>query len=247
MARAPSPCRGERDPRTPLARARPGRPGRPRRDDALDVGCRVGHRLPAVDDLRGRARPARPARVGGGVGTAPHVARVRPALHPGGREARRAHGNGHDGAPGWLRRARQHHRRPPVERRRARGRVRADRPQVVLLRTDVRRVPGAGSGRRRALVLPAPALDAGRRAQRLPHPTAEGQARQPLECVERGRVRRRLGAARRRGGPRGPDDHRDGQLHTAGLRAGVGGAHARRRGAGHAPHRPPVRVRQAAR
>ena len=36
----------------------------------------------------------------------------------------------------------------------------------------------------------------------LPHPAAEGQARQPLERVERDRARRRVGAARRRGGPR---------------------------------------------
>ena len=47
---------------------------------------------------------------------------------------------------------------------------------------------------RRPVVLPAAALAARRHAQPLPHPAAEGQARQPLQRVERDRVRRRLGA-----------------------------------------------------
>ena len=37
-------------------------------------------------------------------------------------------------------------------------------------------------------LLPAAALDPRRRAQRHPHPAAEGQARQPLQCLQRGRV-----------------------------------------------------------
>ena len=36
----------------------------------------------------------------------------------------------------------------------------------------------------------------------IPHPAAQGQARQPLQRVQRGRVRRRLGPDGRRGGPR---------------------------------------------
>src|SRR5919199_1754614 len=97
--------------------------------------------------------------------------------------------------------------------------------------SDVRRVHGPRAGRRRPVVLPAAALDPGRRAQPLPHPAAQGQARQPLERVERGRVRRRLGAARGRGGPRRARDHRDGQLHAPRLRARIdrsdaGGARA---------------------
>ncbi len=54
---------------------------------------------------------------------------------------------------------------------------------------------------------------------RIQHPAAQGQARQPLERLERGRVPRRLGAARRRGGSRRADDHRDGQPHAPRLRA----------------------------
>ena len=42
------------------------------------------------------------------------------------------------------------------------------------------------------VLLPDAALDAGRRAQRHPYPAAQGQARQPVECLERGRIRRRL-------------------------------------------------------
>ena len=48
----------------------------------------------------------------------------------------------------------------PVERRRARRRVRADRPQVVHVGADVRRLPRPRPGRRRHLLLPLPALDA---------------------------------------------------------------------------------------
>ena len=50
---------------------------------------------------------------------------------------------------------------------------------------------------RRSLLLPVPALDAGRRAQQLPSPAPQGQARQPRERVQRGRVRRGLGATGR--------------------------------------------------
>ena len=63
----------------------------------------------------------------------------------------------------------------------------------------------------------------------LPHPAAQGQARQPLERLERGRVRRHLGAAGRRGG-RGVPTIIEMVNHTrldcvigtaAGMRAGV--------------------------
>ena len=50
------------------------------------------------------------------------------------------------------------------------------------------------------LLLPVAALDARRRAQPLPHPAAQGQARQPLQRLQRDRVPRRLGADGRRGG-----------------------------------------------
>ena len=75
-----------------------------------------------------------------------------------------------------------------AERRRPRRRVRAERPQVVLLGADVRRLPRPRPGRRRRLLLPVAALDARRRAQPLPPPAAQGQARQPLQRLQRDRV-----------------------------------------------------------
>src|SRR5205814_1278847 len=83
----------------------------------------------------------------------------------------------------WVGRAREYDRRPPAERRRPGRGVRDHRAQVVLLGADVRCVPRAGADGQRALVLPAAALDAGRRAQRVPSPAAQGQARQPLKRV----------------------------------------------------------------
>ena len=118
-------------------------------------------------------------------------------LKPAVREARGAVRHGHDRAPGRIRRAREHHaRRADRDERR----VRADGPQVVLLGADVRRLPGARADRRRRHLLPAAALHARRRSQHVPHQPPEGQARQPVERVERGRVRQapgRTSSARR--------------------------------------------------
>ena len=105
-------------------------------------------------------------------------------------------------------------RAEPVERRQ----LPAIRPQMVHVGADVRRLPGAGAVAERFELLPDAALDAGGEAQRHPYPSPQGQARQPLQCLQRSRVRRRLCAADRRGGPRHPDHHRDGQLHPARLR-----------------------------
>ena len=67
------------------------------------------------------------------------------------------------------------------------------------------------------------------------------------ERLERGRVPGCLGADGRRGGPRGPDDHRDGQPHAARLRDRAPGRHTRRGTAhGDPPRGPPLRVREAA-
>ena len=155
-------------------------------------------------------------------------------------------GMGDDREAGRLRRARQHHHRPAPERRRAGRRVRDHRTQVVLLGADVRRVPRPRPGRRRPVVLPAPPLHARRRAQPHPPPATQGQARQPLQRLLRGRVPGRLGAARRRGGARRADDHRDGQPHPPRLRPGRGRGHA----LGHRGGDPPLHlsggVRQAA-
>ena len=46
-------------------------------------------------------------------------------------------------------------------------------------------------------------------------PAAEGQARQPVQRVGRGGVRRGVGLAGRRAGPGRADDHRDGQRHPS--------------------------------
>ena len=69
------------------------------------------------------------------------------------------------------------------------------RPQVVLLRADVRRPPGARQDRRAWLdLLLRAALAARRRQERRPHPAPEGQGRQPLQQQLRGRVRERVRA-----------------------------------------------------
>ena len=81
------------------------------------------------------------------------------------------------------------------------------------------------------------ALAARRHAQPLPPPAPEGQARQPLERVERGRVPRRMGPHGRRRRPRRPDHHRDGESHAARLRDRLVGRHAAGARAGAAPHR----------
>ena len=67
---------------------------------------------------------------------------------------------------------------------------------LVLAHTRARR-------RRRGAVVPVRAADAAaRHAQRVPHPAAQGQARQPLERLGRGRVRRDGRLHPRRAGPR---------------------------------------------
>ena len=125
-----------------------------------------------------------------------------------------------------------------------RRRVRADRPQVVHVGADVRRLPGPRPGARRPLVLPDAPLHAGRRAQPRPPPAPQGQARQPLQRLVRGGVPRRLGADDRRGGARRPDDHRDGQPHPARLRDRRRRSDAGRHRAGDPPLLAALDVRQ---
>ena len=189
------------DPQPAVARAAAGRARRPR-GAVHAVGQRQRRRhVPGVDDLRGDPGAARRrARAGRRVGAAADPARLR---------ARRAGGDGDDRAPGRLRRARQHHPRRAGRRRR----LRDPRPQVVLLLSAVRRVPGARPGARRALVLP------GRARAGDGVPAAQGQARHALAAVVRGRVPRHRRPADRRGGPRRAGDHPDGQPHAARLPA----------------------------
>ena len=82
------------------------------------------------------------------------------------RQARRHHRHGHDGEAGRHRRARQYHACRAGRRRRARRGVHPHRAQVVHVGADVRRLPGAGAGPGRAVVLPHAPLPARRVGQR---------------------------------------------------------------------------------
>ena len=153
-------------------------------------------------------------------------------------EARRARRDGDDRAPGRLGRARQHHARRAARRRR----LRAARPQVVLLVSAVRRVPRARAGAGRAVVLP-------RRARSGDGvPAAQGQARHPLAAViarsssaasRRGWSARRAAACRRSSGWSTTPGS------TACSAASTG--HAPRHARGDPPRPPPRGVRGAAR
>ena len=216
-----------------LARARPG--AHVARGGAF-MCCRPGRvrgRLPDLDDLLGDPGAAQPARARRRVGTALHHRRLRPAPSSRAREARRARRHGDDREAGRLRRPRQHDDGAADERRRARRRVRADRPQVVLLGADVRRLPRPRPGRRRDLLLPAAraarptasataSASSGSRTSSAtaPTPSARSSSTAPgRSCVGEE-------------GARGADDHRDGQPHPPRLRAA-----AERRDAGRASRR----------
>ena len=234
--------------RAALARARPG--AHVARAALMLSGSAVesGHGCPISMTYAAVPGAAQAARARRGVGAAAHVARVRPAHDPVEQKPGALCGMAMTERQGGSDVRANTTIAPSPERRRRRRRVRASPATsgsarrrcatsfLVLAQTEARRV-----------VLPAAALHARRRAQPLPHQPPEGQARQPLERVERDRARRRLGAHGRRGGPRRPDDHRDGQPHAARLRARLDRAHARRpwrEATHHTAHR--SRVRQAA-
>ena len=106
------------------------------------------------------------------------------------------------------------------------------RPQMVLVRADERRLPGAGAGAGRAHLLSHAALSARRLGQCAALPAAQGQARQPLQRVERGRIHRSVRLAGRRGGRRHPHHPADGAVDAARLRRRVGRPDAHGAGAG---------------
>ena len=230
--------------REPAAR----RPRRPRRRCSCSSPGRGRRRLPDLDDLLGDPGAAQAARARRRVGAALHSRsrydgeRLRPAAEKAGALC----GMGMTEKQGGSDVRANTTTATPLNGGGPGRRVRAHRPQVVLLGADVRRLPRPRPGRGRPLLLPAAALHARRRAQPDPHPAAQGQARQPLQRLERGRVPRRLGAAGRRGGPRRADDHRDGQPHPARLRARRRRRDARRRRAGDPPRPAPLGLRQAA-
>ena len=194
------------------------------------------HAVPGHDDLRERPRAAARSGARGTLAAAGGGPRLRSALRAGVRQARRHDRHGHDREAGRVRRADQHDARGAGRR----ARVPHRRPQVVLLRADVRCAPDPRAGGRRPVVLPAAALHAGRARQRHPDPAAEGQARRSLERELGSRVLERARGARRRRGPRDPDDPRDGHVLPARLRAGFRGADPRCARAGGAPRAAPA-------
>src|SRR5438270_608009 len=101
-------------------------------------------------------------------------------------------------------------------------------------------VPGAQAGRA-AMMLAMSGVESGTGC-----PLSMTYAGVPALRVQPGRVRPRMGPARGRGRARCLDDHRDGQLHAARLRARVDRSDAHGRGPGRPPLRAPVGVRQAA-
>ncbi len=98
-------------------------------------------------------------------------------------QARHDARHGHDREAGRHRRALQHDAGGARRRR-----LPHHRAQMVHVGADVRRLPGAGAGRGGIELFLDAALCARRLGQRDPVPAAEGQARQPLQCLLRSRV-----------------------------------------------------------
>ena len=194
------------------------RPRPPRRRVPRLVAHRARPRLPDLDDLRGRARAARRRRGRQGVGPPAGLHQLRPGAATGVGEARGPGRHGDDREAGRLRRPRQRDRGPPDLGRR---RVHPARPQVVHLGPDERRVPRARPGRGWGDLLRRTPGAARRDPQPARRGPAQGQARQPLQRLQRAGVRRHRRAPARRRGPRGPHHHRDGQRDPPRLRAGV--------------------------
>ena len=226
-------------------------PLRPRRAHRAVPHGRAGRgrlRLPDDDDVRRGARAARAARAGGAVGaaadgddaTTPSCARpsqkasalcgMAMTEKQGGSDVRanttvaRPLGAGGPGAEYELTGHKWFCSAPMCD--------------LFLVLAQARRGP---------VVLRAAADPARRHAQRDAPAAPEGQARQPLQRVERDRAARRLGAARRRARPRRADDHRDGRPHAPGLRHRQRRRDALGRRQRDLARRAPQRVRQAPR
>ena len=116
--------------------------------------------LPARHDLRLGAELAPCAGDRGGMAAEDFRARLRQALPAGAGKIRRAHRHGHDREPGRLGSAHQYDARRACGRRQ----LPPARPQMVPVGADVRRLPGAGAIGQGPELLPAAALDAGRRS-----------------------------------------------------------------------------------
>ncbi len=180
------------EPWTSASRVRRARA--PRRGLRPLVARRGGPRLPRLDDVCRGLGPATRRDRGCPLAARPGEPELR-LRHPArGAEGRGHRGHGHDREAGRFGRARQHDpRRPRAGWSAARRDLPPDRSQVVLLGADERRLPRAGPGARRAHLLRRAACPRRRHAQPLRPPAPQGQARQPLERLERGRARRHLG------------------------------------------------------
>ena len=143
-------------------------------------------------------------------------------------------------------RANTTHGRAGRQRRPGRG-ISHHRAQVVHVGADVRRVPGAGAGAGRPVLLPDAALPAGRHRQRAALPAPQGQARQSLQCLLGGRVPGGACVADRRGRARRSGHHRDGDGDAARLRGRLGRSDAAGARQCHPSLPPPHRVSEAAR
>ena len=203
-------------------------------------------RLPDLDDLldrpRAPGRARRWRRRGSRCSRRPPTTRPRCRASGQGRRHRR---HGHDREAGRLRRAGQHHHGHATTRPPGPGEEYAltghkwfcSAPMsdlfLMLANTD------AGLS---CFAVPRWLPDGTRNAHR--HRTAEGQAGQPVERVERDRDGRRPRPPRRRGGPRHRHDPDDGQPHPARLRHRRHRADAGRAQPGDPP-RPAPRARSA--
>ena len=217
-------------------------PGRPRGAGRQELGVDRGTRspVPDLDDVRRRPRAALQPRTAEGLRAAADQPRIRPGTQGAGHQGRDHRGYVDDREAGRLRRPRRHHAGRPQRRRQ----LFADRAQMVHLGGDERHLPGAGAGAAGSELLPAAAGAARRQPQPDVHPAAQGQAGQPRQRLERGRVRRGHRLAGRRGGPRRADHHRDGQPDPAGLRPGQCDQHAHRTVARGPSHAAPKGVRR---
>ena len=98
--------------------------------------------------------------------------------------------------------------RPATARSRPGRGVPSDRPQMVLLGADERSVPHSRSDREGPVLLPRHRLAAGRLAQPPQAAAAQGQMRQQVQCLVRGRIPRPARDDAGRGRARHPHDHR---------------------------------------
>ena len=151
----------------------------------------------------------------GDLGAADPVAQLRPQFPPGGGEARRHHRHGHDGEAGRHRRPRQPDARRAGATTASTG-ITGHKWFFSAPMSDAFLV--LAQAERGAHLLPDAALPARRHDERDPAGAAEGQARQPLQRLRRGRVRRRRRLAGRQRGAGDRDHPRDGDADAARLR-----------------------------